>query len=203
MRARRADPVPRGFLRPRPGRAAARGGRERQRQDEPAAYPLRPRPAERRRSALEGAADREPQGGLCPRAGLHRARACGEGRSHPAREPRDRLPAQRPAGEERGGGRGAGSGALAEAPARRRVPALPVRKLSQGQRRRAALARLLVSEAPLWLLDEPFATLDAQGISLLNDLLEKQVEGGGAVVYTTHQEAGIRSTRVVDLGRGA
>ncbi|HXJ49868.1 MAG TPA: cytochrome c biogenesis heme-transporting ATPase CcmA [Burkholderiales bacterium] len=100
-------------------------------------------------------------------------------------------------------GRPARSEALAEALARLRVPDLPVRKLSQGQRRRAALARLLVSEAPLWLLDEPFATLDAQGISLLNDLLEKQVEGGGAVVYTTHQEAGIRSTRVVDLGRGA
>ncbi|HJY75346.1 MAG TPA: cytochrome c biogenesis heme-transporting ATPase CcmA [Burkholderiales bacterium] len=100
-------------------------------------------------------------------------------------------------------GQAASAEALAEALERLRVPELPVRKLSQGQRRRAALARLLVSEAPLWLLDEPFATLDAQGISLLNDLLEKQVDGGGAVVYTTHQEAGIRSTRVVDLGAGA
>lgn len=83
------------------------------------------------------------------------------------------------------------------------VPELPVRKLSQGQRRRAALARLLVSDASLWLLDEPFATLDAEGISNLNGLLEKQLHRGGAVVYTTHQEVGIRSTRVVDLGAGA
>jgi len=100
-------------------------------------------------------------------------------------------------------GRAASAEALTAALEQLRVPELPVRKLSQGQRRRAALARLLVSEAPLWLLDEPFATLDTQGISLLNGLLEKQVDGGGAVVYTTHQEAGIRSTRVVDLGRGA
>ncbi|HEY1290666.1 MAG TPA: cytochrome c biogenesis heme-transporting ATPase CcmA [Burkholderiales bacterium] len=100
-------------------------------------------------------------------------------------------------------GRPANALALAEALERLRVPDLPVRKLSQGQRRRAALARLLVSQAPLWLLDEPFATLDVQGISLLNDLLEKQVDGGGAVVYTTHQETVARSTRVVDLGPGA
>src|SRR3954469_16617522 len=56
-------------------------------------------------------------------------------------------------------GQAASAEALAGALARLRVPDLPVRKLSQGQRRRAALARLLVSEAPLWLLDEPFATV--------------------------------------------
>ena len=100
-------------------------------------------------------------------------------------------------------GRPANTEALAAALERFGVPELPVRKLSQGQRRRAALARLVVSEAPLWLLDEPFAALDAEGIANLNGLLEKQVNRGGAVVYTTHQEAGIRSTRVVDLGAGA
>jgi heme exporter protein A len=100
-------------------------------------------------------------------------------------------------------GRAASGEALAAALARLGVPELPVRKLSQGQRRRAALARLLVSDALLWLLDEPFATLDAEGISNLNGLMEKQVGRGGAVVYTTHQEVGIRSTRVVDLGAGA
>ena len=95
------------------------------------------------------------------------------------------------------------SPALAAALARLRVPDLPVRKLSQGQRRRAALARLLLSEAPLWLLDEPFAALDAEGISLLDGLLGKQADRGGAVVYTTHQDVGTRSARVVDLGAGA
>ena len=95
------------------------------------------------------------------------------------------------------------SPALAAALERLRVPDLPVRKLSQGQRRRAALARLLLSEAPLWLLDEPFAALDAEGISLLDGLLGKQADRGGAVVYTTHQDVGTRSARVVDLGAGA
>src|SRR5262249_33959725 len=88
------------------------------------------------------------------------------------------------------------SEALAEALGRLRVPALPVRKLSQGHRRRAALARLLVSEAPLWLLDEPYSALDTQGVSALNTRIDAHTAAGGAVVYTTHQEAGIRSTRV-------
>ena len=50
---------------------------------------------------------------------------------------------------------------------------------------------------------EIFDALDAEGISNLNGLMEKQADRGGAVVYTTHQEVGIRSTRVVDLGAGA
>jgi heme exporter protein A len=100
-------------------------------------------------------------------------------------------------------GQATSSPALAAALERLRVPDLPVRKLSQGQRRRAALARLLLSETPLWLLDEPFAALDAEGISVLDGLLGKQLDRGGAVVYTTHQDVGTRSARVVDLGAGA
>jgi len=90
--------------------------------------------------------------------------------------------------------------ALAAALERLGVPELPVRKLSQGQRRRAALARLLVSDAPLWLLDEPFAALDAEGISILNGLIGKHVSRGGAIAFTTHQDAGIAATRVIELG---
>jgi heme exporter protein A len=89
--------------------------------------------------------------------------------------------------------------ALAAALERLGVPELPVRKLSQGQRRRAALARLLVSEAPLWLLDEPFATLDAEGISNLNGLIGKHASRGGAIAFTTHQDSGIAATRVIEL----
>ena len=76
-----------------------------------------------------------------------------------------------------------------------------VKRLSQGQRRRAALARLALSEArPLWLLDEPFSALDAEGVSLLGELLGGHLARGGAVAFTTHQEPGIAATRVIELG---
>jgi heme exporter protein A len=75
-----------------------------------------------------------------------------------------------------------------------------VRRLSQGQRRRAALARLVLSESlALWLLDEPFAALDAAASGLVEDLMRRHVGRGGAVVYTTHHDLGLRATRVIDL----
>jgi heme exporter protein A len=76
-----------------------------------------------------------------------------------------------------------------------------VRKLSQGQRRRAVLARLALSESvPLWLLDEPFAALDAAAARLAEELIAKHVARGGIAVYTTHQAAGIEaSARVLSL----
>ena len=81
------------------------------------------------------------------------------------------------------------------------VPAdKPVRHLSQGQRRRAALARLALSAGvPLWLLDEPFTALDAEGIELLKELLTAHVARGGAVAYATHQAHGLAETRVIEL----
>jgi heme exporter protein A len=100
-------------------------------------------------------------------------------------------------------GRPASGAALRAALGQLGVPELPVRKLSQGQRRRAALARLWVSDAPLWLLDEPYSALDANGMAALNGRIGSHAAAGGAVVYTTHQEVGIRSTQVVDLGAGA
>lgn len=76
----------------------------------------------------------------------------------------------------------------------------PVRRLSQGQRRRAALARLALSDArPLWLLDEPFSALDADGIALLNTLTRDHMARGGAVVFSTHQDPGIAAARTIDL----
>jgi heme exporter protein A len=76
----------------------------------------------------------------------------------------------------------------------------PVRKMSQGQRRRAALARLALSDSvALWLLDEPFAALDAQGIDLLRQLISRQLERGGAVAFTTHQDPGLAAAKTVDL----
>ncbi len=75
-----------------------------------------------------------------------------------------------------------------------------MRRLSQGQRRRAALARLaLAGERPLWLLDEPFTALDVQGIAVLKGLIEEHRARGGAAAFTTHQDAGIPATRVIEL----
>jgi heme exporter protein A len=81
------------------------------------------------------------------------------------------------------------------------VPDIPVRKLSQGQRRKAALARLLLSGAvPLWLLDEPFAALDSASVAQTEDVVGRHLAAGGAVVYTTHQSSALDArARVVDL----
>ena len=76
----------------------------------------------------------------------------------------------------------------------------PVRQLSQGQRRRAALARLSVSwQAPVWLLDEPFTALDAAAAELTRTLLGEHAQRGGSVAYSTHQDAGLRDSRVIEL----
>ena len=63
---------------------------------------------------------------------------------------------------------------------------LPVRVLSQGQKRRVSLARLLLSKAPLWLLDEPFTALDKTGVTLLENYLSEFVNAGGSLLLTTH-----------------
>ena len=60
------------------------------------------------------------------------------------------------------------------------------RQLSAGQRKRLSLARLWLSPAPLWLLDEPYANLDLQGIDLVNRMVQAQLRAGGAALVTTH-----------------
>jgi heme exporter protein A len=62
----------------------------------------------------------------------------------------------------------------------------PVRKLSAGQKKRVALARLLLVPAALWLLDEPYANLDRTGIELVNGLLEAHIAHGGSALVTSH-----------------
>jgi len=64
---------------------------------------------------------------------------------------------------------------------------LPVRVLSTGQRRRAALARLLVQRRTWWFLDEPLAGLDDDGTQLVSELLGEHLQGAGAAVVTSHQ----------------
>jgi heme exporter protein A len=71
--------------------------------------------------------------------------------------------------------------------------------LSAGQRRRAALARLLLSPRPLWLLDEPTAALDSEGEALLQRLMTKHTERGGLIVAATHQALPMASHAVLEL----
>ncbi|CAN0460451.1 unnamed protein product, partial [Phaeothamnion confervicola] len=59
---------------------------------------------------------------------------------------------------------------------------LPVRYLSAGQRQRVTLARLMLFEAPLWMLDEPFTALDHASRSLVEGIIDKHVEQGGTVL---------------------
>jgi len=76
---------------------------------------------------------------------------------------------------------------------------LPTRMLSQGQKKRVALARLILSKAPLWILDEPFTALDSDAVELLQALIAGQVADGGAVVLTTHQEVALTQGEIQRL----
>jgi heme exporter protein A len=68
---------------------------------------------------------------------------------------------------------------------------LPCRYLSAGQRRRLALARLLITQRPLWLLDEPFAALDSEGKALVARLIALHCGAGGIVIAATHEPLGL------------
>ncbi len=72
--------------------------------------------------------------------------------------------------------------------------------LSAGQHRRVSLARLLVCQAPLWLLDEPFTALDDNGRTLVRELLVAHCAQGGAVVCATHQALEVADTVALRLG---
>jgi heme exporter protein A len=72
---------------------------------------------------------------------------------------------------------------------------LPARVLSQGQRRRVALARLALQPAKLAILDEPFNALDQESVHVLGELLASQLAQGAVVVYTTHQDQTLAATR--------
>lgn len=68
---------------------------------------------------------------------------------------------------------------------------LPCRYLSAGQRRRLALARLLASKRPLWLLDEPFSALDTSGQTLVAQLMARHCGQGGIIIAATHEPLGL------------
>ncbi|MFD0705722.1 heme ABC transporter ATP-binding protein CcmA [Photorhabdus luminescens] len=64
---------------------------------------------------------------------------------------------------------------------------VPVAQLSSGQQRRVALARLWLSQAPLWILDEPLTAIDKQGIEKLTKLFTHHLSDGGMIIFSTHQ----------------
>lgn len=77
-----------------------------------------------------------------------------------------------------------------------RLADLPSQYLSAGQRRRLALARLIVSARPLWLLDEPLAALDAAGKRLTAELITGHCAGGGIVIAATHEALNVEGARL-------
>ncbi len=80
---------------------------------------------------------------------------------------------------------------------------LPTKVLSQGQKRRVALARLLLNSARLWILDEPFTALDVAAVDLLQTVISDHIDNGGIVILTTHQEVALTSGQIqrLELGR--
>ena len=72
---------------------------------------------------------------------------------------------------------------------------VPCYNLSAGQHRRVALARLLMTDAKLWYLDEPFTAIDKQGVSFLETCMGDHVKRGGAILLSTHQDLAIDGVR--------
>jgi heme exporter protein A len=87
-----------------------------------------------------------------------------------------------------GGGHDAGAAVTAlERTGLAQFAAMPARRLSAGQRRRLALARLLLWHAPLWFLDEPLTSLDDDGRTLFRGLMQHHSTRGGIIVMATHE----------------
>ena len=76
------------------------------------------------------------------------------------------------------------------------------RDLSAGQRRRAALARLLLDDSVLWVLDEPAAALDREGAALVESMCSEHAAAGGALVFTSHQPLRLSSGPARELRLG-
>ncbi|GGC25402.1 cytochrome c biogenesis ATP-binding export protein CcmA [Novosphingobium marinum] len=80
---------------------------------------------------------------------------------------------------------------------------VPVRYLSTGQKKRAALARLLGQDAPVWLLDEPLNGLDRSAAALARELVAEHCAAGGICVIASHQEFALPALRRIDMAEHA
>ncbi|MAH72932.1 MAG: heme ABC exporter ATP-binding protein CcmA [Cellvibrionales bacterium TMED49] len=79
------------------------------------------------------------------------------------------------------------------------VSGLPCYRLSAGQLKRVALTKLFVSDAKLWLLDEPFVALDLSGISIIEKLINRHLKHNGSVLMTSHQDLSLSNIRKLDM----
>ena len=75
----------------------------------------------------------------------------------------------------------------------------PAKILSQGQKRRLALARLIVERKPLWILDEPLSGLDVDSVSLMTTILMEHLAQGGLIIITSHQDIDIQTKTVLQI----
>jgi heme exporter protein A len=80
---------------------------------------------------------------------------------------------------------------------------IPAGYLSDGQKRRLCLARLLLTPRPLWLLDEPTAALDAASQGLLEAVIDRHLRSGGLAIVATHQPIDLSPQRELSLDAGA
>lgn len=80
---------------------------------------------------------------------------------------------------------------------------VPVRFLSTGQRKRAAMARLIAQHAPIWLLDEPLNGLDHDGVQLIGAMVDEHRQNGGICVLASHQPFPLEDVRICDLAEFA
>ncbi len=83
------------------------------------------------------------------------------------------------------------------------VSHLPTKLLSQGQKRRLALARFLIEHKPLWIMDEPITALDVSSASLMNTIFDAHLDRGGLIVLTSHQQVGLATHPVRSLSLDA
>lgn len=77
---------------------------------------------------------------------------------------------------------------------------LPFSYLSAGMKRRVSIARLLVSDRPIWIVDEPTAGLDAQSVKMFTGLCHAFCEGGGILIAATHLPLGIETEKTLEIG---
>jgi heme exporter protein A len=75
------------------------------------------------------------------------------------------------------------------------------RTLSAGQKRRVALARLLISDYSLWILDEPFTALDKKGVAHVEHILDKHASNGGMAILTSHHHVKCEYINYLQIGK--